>query len=75
MAGFRIETIQAFVAVGPDGDEGIIGANVGHGWTPFVAADPERLEQLRPMARKIAKETGIEVRLIRFSLRDDLGAP
>lgn len=69
---FRIESIQAFISVAEDGDEGIIGRMTGMGWVPFIAADADRLASLKPQAIAIAKATGIEVKLVRFSLREDV---
>lgn len=69
---FRIEAIHAFIAVDGDDEEGIIGQRMGDSWLPFIAADIQRLEQLRPIAEAIAEATGQEVRLVRFSVREDL---
>jgi hypothetical protein len=69
---FRIEAIHAFVAVGEDDEEGIIGMNMGGSWMPFIAADLTRLEGLRPSAEAIAATTGRQVRLVRFTTRQDL---
>lgn len=72
MMSFRITEIHAFLAVGDDDEEGIIGAHTAMGWVPFVAADKTRLNILRPHAENIAKDTGKKVKLVRFSVREDL---
>lgn len=66
MRGFRIATLSAFIAKGEDGDEGVVAARLGDTWFPLVAADDKRLEQLRPMAKRIAFETKARIELIRF---------
>jgi hypothetical protein len=70
--GFRIGAIHAYVSVGEDDQEGIIGENIGGSWLPFIAADEHRLIQLRPIAERIAKASGRPVRLVRFSVREDI---
>lgn len=39
---------------------------------PLVAADKQRLDQLRPMAQQIANQHGKPITLVRFSQRTDL---
>lgn len=70
--GFRIETLWAFVAVHEDGDEGVTGFLAVDGtWMPMVAADRVRVDLLRPMAARIAKESGKPIRLVRLAGRVD----
>ena len=70
--GFRIADIHAFITVGDDGDEGVIGMTTPAGWVPFIAADPARLEQLRPLAVLIGKQFGQKIKLVRFSTRTEV---
>lgn len=70
--GFVIADIYAFVAVHPDGDEGILGQSIGGVLMPLIGADLTRLQQLRPMAEQIAKESGKVVKLVRFTNRTEL---
>jgi hypothetical protein len=70
--GFQITSIQAFIAVGDDGDEGIIGEMTGMGWMPFIAADMVRLEELKPRAIAIGRMTNKVVKLARFMVREDV---
>lgn len=74
MAGFRIEAVHVFAAVDPkDGDEGIAGALGRDGkWVPFIAADEERLRSIRPLAEAVGRALGVEMRLLRFSVREEL---
>jgi hypothetical protein len=69
----RIEQMYAFVM--PDEDAGMEGvpAFAGHGFMlPLVAADTKRLEQLRPIAQRMARETGKAITLCRFEVRTEL---
>lgn len=72
--GFVIKTIHAFIAVDPDdGDEGVVGQLMWDGtWMPLVCADERRLEALRPVAQAIAYRTETEIKLVRFSVREDI---
>lgn len=68
-----IDTIYAFIAVDDDG-EGVCGAKIGPGGTfmPLVGADLERVEQLRPVAKLIARESGKRIVLSHFTNRTDV---
>ncbi len=70
-----IDEIFAFVSVDEKG-EGIVGQSVmlmGQSiFMPFVCADKARMESLKPLAKKIAKETGKKIRLIRLSVREEI---
>lgn len=68
----RIDQMYAFVATDKDGTEGIVGAATANGWMPLVGADMERVDQLRPLVKEIAKATNVTVRLLRFSVREEL---
>jgi hypothetical protein len=71
----RIDAIWAFVSVDPeDGNEGVLSAPLlGPGsQVPLIAADPARLNSLRPIAQAIAMRSGMQVRLVRFHQREVL---
>ncbi len=68
---FQIKTVHLFIATDKDGVEGVIGMETDIGWLPFVAADPERLEALRPMAKAISRAAHTPVTLAEFSIRTD----
>jgi hypothetical protein len=69
----HIDQMYAFVQTDPkDQTEGVIGFHTGQGWMPMVGADMDRVEYLRPMAQKIADATDTEIRLIRFTLREEI---
>lgn len=71
--GFKIKTIHAFIATEDDGTEGVIGELLPNGFfMAFVAADPSRIESLRHRAERIAKASGKDVVLAKFSIREDL---
>ena len=68
----RILQLFAFLAVGDDGDEGVI-AGIMHGaWVPLVGADMARIDSLRRMAEQVARETGKRIVLAKFSAREDV---
>lgn len=71
----KIQELYAFVSV-DEGGEGVIGQTcVVAGkltFMPFVCADKERMEILKPVAKHIAEEMGRKVRLIKLSGREEL---
>lgn len=70
----RISEMFAFVAIDAEGNEGVAGfQNLETGvWYPMVGADMARVDSLRPMARRISKATGKEIRLLKFTTREEL---
>lgn len=69
----RIDEFYAYVAIDPDGDEALVGYPVKGEWRPFVCADKARFESLRPLAQRIANESGQTIRLLQFHTRVELG--
>ena len=70
---FRISHLYAFISLDPaTHEEGVCGFLSPDGvmW-PMVAANEERLTQLRPIARMIAQRTGRPVTLVRFTTREE----
>src|SRR3954468_13482452 len=68
--GFRIHTLHAALAVHADGDEGVVGLQAPDGtWVPLVAADKTRLDFIKEAAREIADQSGMTVRICRFTTR------
>lgn len=67
----RIDEMYAFVAQDADG-EGLTGFQMGDTFMPMVAADKTRVDQLRSIAQQIARDTGQTVKLVRFSVREEL---
>jgi hypothetical protein len=70
--GFRIGEVHAYLVVAANGDEGIAAFHTGQGWMPMVCADRTRIESLRPIAEQLARETGQEIKLVRFAVRTDV---
>lgn len=69
----RIEGLYAFVSVdAADGNEGVMAVQIGDSWMPLIAADPERLKALRPLAEDVVKITRKAARLVRFTGRVDM---
>jgi hypothetical protein len=68
----RIESIYAFISTDERG-EGVAGAPMGGlGCVPLIAADWARVESIRPLAQQIAKAFGREVKLVKFTTREEL---
>jgi hypothetical protein len=70
--GQKIEALYAWVAVEPDGGEGVCSAQIEEIHMPLVGADIERIKSLREYAEMIRETTGCPVKLVRFSRREDL---
>ena len=69
----KIETMTAFVSVDEfTGYEGVLGMKMGDSWIPLVAADPDRLRSMYPMAENIKANTGKDYRVLQFSVRTDI---
>jgi hypothetical protein len=65
----RIDRIWAFLSL-DDGGEGVMGAPLDGGTVPLIAADKRRLDDLIPLARRLATRFGKPIRLAKFSKRD-----
>lgn len=71
-AGFRIRQLWAWTQVDVDDQEGIIGMlGPDRTWMPLIASDQVRLDDLRPYAERVARETGRPVRLRTFAATDE----
>lgn len=69
---FKIKTISAFIAEDENGEEGIVAHKIGDSWCPLVMADEKRIQSVRPIAKKLSSESKKRVKLVRFSVREDL---
>jgi hypothetical protein len=74
--GQRIDRLYAWIAVEPDGGEGVCSARIGDIHYPMVGADRARIESMREYAQEIAKLSGRRIRLVEFTgrvvIEDDL---
>ncbi len=69
----RIDSVWAFLSADEVGNEVAMGCEVdGIGWVPLIAADEERLASLRRIAKQLAREEQLKVRLVKFTTREDL---
>ncbi len=70
----RIESIYAFLSVDKEeGNEGVVGAAFrGGSPMPLLAADERRLADLMPVAERIAEQTGTQIKLVRFTAREEI---
>lgn len=71
--GFRITDIHAICAIGDDDEEGVCAYVDKFGATPLISADPKRLSQITEMAQQIADQTGRSFKVVRFSVREEIG--
>jgi hypothetical protein len=69
---FKITTLTAFVMTDGDGVEGILAIGKDGEWMPLVAADEARITSFRPYAESVARRCNRPVKLIRFSVREEL---
>lgn len=71
----KITEVYVFASVDIHG-EGIIGQNMhvmgNNVFMPFVCADKNRMESLKPIAKEIAKETGKKIKLIKLTTREEI---
>lgn len=70
---FVITRMFAFLAVGDDGEEGVVSLDIlDRGAFPLVAADEDRVNALRPIAQDIADRAGLTIQLVAFDNRRNL---
>ena len=71
----KITEIYAFVSQDESG-EGVVGVtmpvNGRETFMPFICADKERMEQLKPIAVEMTKQSGKKIKLIKFTNRKDI---
>ena len=71
----KITELYCFVSV-DEGGEGIVGQLMdlpsGRSFMPFVCADIERMESLKPFAKAIARATGQKIKLIKLTNREEI---
>jgi hypothetical protein len=69
----KINELWAWVSVdAEDQNEGIITLGSSMGPLPMIGADKERMLSMRQLAGQAAKNSGIQVKLIRFTTREDI---
>ena len=71
----KITEIYVFVSV-DEGGEGIVGMtkniNGKDTFMPFVCSDKATMESIKPVAKKLAEENNIKIKLIRLSVREEI---
>lgn len=71
--GARISEIFAYTCIDPEDDvEGIVSAMSPMGMVPLVGADIERMLSYKPAAEEAARATGQEIKLVRFTSRQEI---
>lgn len=70
---FQLKQVYAFISRDGDGDEGVVSIVTPTGNVqPLISFDARNLDQMREIAQHIASETKKDVRLLRFSAREDV---
>ena len=71
----KITEVYVFASI-DSGGRGVIGQTINIGgnstFMPFVCADKARMESLKPIAKQLARDQGIKIKLIRLSVREEL---
>lgn len=68
----KIDVLYAYIATGEDG-EGLCGYQQNDGaWIPMVGANIARHKFLRQRAQEIATKTGLAIKLVKFSVREEI---
>lgn len=72
-APYVINELWAYIAMAPDGDEGIPGyvTETGH-LVPLIAADPHRLFDLETLVLDMEKAHGQKFKLVRLATRQEV---
>lgn len=68
----KIDSVWLFISQDADGNEGLVAATLGQLFTPLIAADKERLDQLRSIALESSKLTKKKIKLIRLTAREEI---
>jgi len=70
----RIDSIYAILSI-DEGGEGVVGAPIGpdSSMVPLIAADKERLKDLKVIAEQLAKQLGWKMKIVRFTTREEIG--
>jgi hypothetical protein len=68
----KVKTIHVFLGQEMDGIEGIIGQALNGLYMPFVCVDAKSIELMRPLAKKIGQQSGRVIKLVKFSVREEL---
>lgn len=70
----RIAEFYAFVVVDENDEEGLCAFlnPATRTWVPMVASDKIRLDGLRQAAQNIATETGQEITVLKFTVREEV---
>jgi hypothetical protein len=69
----RINQLWLVTYVNESGEEVVVQARLTNGsYTPLIAADPVRLENMMPAAHDLAKTRNVKMRLIKLTNRVDI---
>jgi hypothetical protein len=68
----KIDSMYAFIAKDKEGDEGVVGMPTKDGLLPMVGADMDRVNSLMPVAKIIAEQYGVPIKLYLFTNRTEI---
>lgn len=70
---FRIKEVHAIIGIDEDDEEGIPAVWMDGVPVPLIASDRVRLDRMTDMAQVIADKTGKKFKIVKFSVREDIG--
>lgn len=68
----RIDAVWMAVSVDDDGSEGVCAVMVDGTWMPLLAADENRLADIKAAASNIAKQQNRLVRIVKMTTREEI---
>lgn len=68
----KIESLTAYVMVGADGEEGVMGMLTPNGFVAMIGANDHKIRQLYPIALQAARDAKCEFRVLHFSVVTDV---
>lgn len=69
----KIKEYYAYIGTDENGNEALPAADIGGIRCPLIGADMQRMDQLKPYAQDIARITGCEVKIVKFSKIEIIG--
>lgn len=66
----HIDHLWAFIASDESG-EGLAATQIGYTWYPLIAADDERLIDVKAMAQAM-RAAGMKIKMVKFTVRQEI---
>lgn len=70
--GKRINSVWLVIATDANGDEGVVGSNIGGMQMPLIASDERRRDSIIRIAQEAARYTDKTLKLIRLTTRENV---